>query len=861
MKRYSLIWIMRKSLCKPVYRSFSQGVEDLVVSDSDDDEFSDYEILSDSIDTLGKEDLGQEEVGEEDSELLKEIESERFKIHDSIGGNVNFKNFTRILKPRNLDDIQMYIETSRVQIARETLGLILKVTIHMMKRANNNESKRFKFSKTVVNFYRQILRILMKNGNDIELLDFYVMLSYFRDRRKGIKQMLIRRSEDEQLSFHIRQRAENGNYDARALIKLATTSISLNDSLYNTILQLLLHELANNSIIEDLENFFFLRFFTLIAQSDFYIENLKLFNVLLSQKAIVLSYYSRELILIYIDLLNCNFIVDDSLNHFMKELEVRIIHQYYHNDKFHFSSLYNLLSYSHKIKNEDFRKFVVEISFENFVSTDIRTFGPEIHSILCYFMQNKDREEIPRHFKEVKQVFEKEIDFLGQAPTLLKSSTLNYMIIRNNARDILVELISPICLKLLNNPDINSNFFLIYHLTFEDYKKYLEIIEVEGNFDYAQNAIHIYTTAVMFDIIPPKHIIDYLNNNPEFFYFNRSMTIMNIPLTAKNQAKAMTLLNLKTISKQSLKEVGFILKNYEDELYDIYFKQEMFFKDYEVGTDHLMSDRFIERLLMNFAVYFNKPLKPVQYHIISNVMLKNEFFQMWIAKEKNQNYFCLSAIHMLESTRDPGSNIYRSYATNVINIICNVLICRKFYYRTDLPACGKLLKRIMEITVLFQTRYVYELKRRLILRNIKVKSHFQSLYHKSLVNSKNNFNVVAHVFLYPEEYVTKKEAKFVAKKYELLWESLLTKKKHNIDTLGFFVRVLDRPDKDIIEVFNKQENLKELLANDSEYDLWRLVCIREDNLQTHELSNYIQQVYKEIGVTLKEFECPITEIS
>ena len=861
MKRYSLIWIMRKSLCKPVYRSFSQGTDDLVLSDSDEEEFSDYELSNYSIDTSGKEDLVEEEVVEEDSELLKEIEQERFKIHDSIGANVNFKNFTRILKPRNLDDIQMYIETSRVQIARETLGLILKVTIHMMKRANNGESKRFKFSKTVVNFYRQILNILMKNGNDIELLDFYVMLAYFRDRRKGIKQMLIRKAEDDQLSFHIRQRAENGNYDARALIKLASTSISLNDSLYRTILQLLLHELNNNSIIKDLENFFFLRFFSLIAKSDFYIENLKLFKVLLGQKEIILNYFSRELILIYIDLLSCNFIVDDSLKKFMKEIEVRIKHQYYHNDKFQFSTLYNLLSFSHKIKNEDFRKFVVEASFKHFLSHDIRKFVPELHFVLCYFIFNKDKEEHPKYFEAVKELFAKEIDYLGQTPTLFKSSTLNNMILKSNSRDVLVDLLSPAFLRLLTNPDIISNFFMIYHLSFEDYQKYLEMIEIEGKFDYAQNSIHIYTNSIMFDVSPPKHIVDYLNNNPEAFFFNRSLTIMNMPINDKNQAKVMTLLNLKTINIQSLKEIGFTLTNYEDELYDIYFKQDMFFKDFEIGTDQLMSDRFIERLLKNFAVYLNKPLKPVQYNIISNVMLKNDFFKMWLDKEENKNYFCLSAIQMLESTRDPGSNIYRSYATNIMNIICNVLICRKLYYRIDLPACAKLLKRIMEITALFQTRYVYELKRKLILKNIKVKSHFQTLYHKSLVDSKNSFNVVAHAFLYPEEYVKRKEAKFIAKRYELLWESLLTKKKHNIDTLGYFVRILNRPDKDIIEVFDKQEDLKELLANDSEYDLWRLVRIREDNIQTHELSNYIQHVYKEIGVVLKEFDCPIAEIS
>lgn len=798
-------------------------------------------------DRIGNSDPEMPAVMHEEEDILQEIQEAKTVVHAQLGGSVDFRNFSKLLSPNSLNDIQTYIENSG-SLAREILGLLLKLTTHMMKRANAAMMGEFKNSPEIKKIFNNILDIICDNGNDSELTDFYVFLSNIRGRLSNESYVIIPSHKKDELIFKLTQRIEAKNYDLRALLKLATAASSMGDRIYLIILRYLILELKNQAVVDTLENFFYVKIFGIIASNDFPTEHQIIFNLMMEYKDKVLALPMRDQAMIYGSLLRLTLVNDQGKNQLMRLLADRIKTVFDPKNQSNEAEFSVLISNISLIHDTAFRSFLIKYTIDLFLIQETSSYQI-LTMIFNYVSINYHQDSLCR--QKYPMIKAKISELHSKNPLLIRDCVQSQLLSNAkcyNTYDLIVDMLSDIIITEIKNSLARGENLVsawCWFLNEADLRELNKMLEDTGK--YLPGAVFCVLKIISYHrgIEPPREYSSErtIVKKPYKYFYDK---LYYMPFHLSSKAQTLLYEDYKTvpIKKEYLTCITYAFPDYTDELLVKFYKKDHFLESFDSSTDGLMSERLVEKMLQIFEEKMSKHCTISLSGKFSLFVLRNVSFHRY--QQKHFGKVCQAAISMIEKSRDEDKNTYKPSVINLIKIWTLWLIKNEFYMLQYGPI-KKLLGLILDIGCQFKYMYLIEFNRLLIRHLIPIESSFQRFYLEYVMQYKNKMTrdllLMDHAFLFQRQYGDSEELQALDKSYDKMYQGILLSTINNHSGLCYAVKVLNKSNVEILEALSRSD-LHRLLKNDWHLRLLNIAMIRCQSVPGSEIIDHIINVYE-----------------
>lgn len=222
--------------------------------------------------TLKTPDFDFEDTTEFDFSDEKNFQSE-FQFSENEK-NSDLSNLSLLLNPNNLQDIETFLNSLESKIPRQSIGIFLKVTCHIIKRTKNRkEISKFLENEKMSVIIKDMLGYFEDQALDSEFVDYLQFLYLAKEKGFRNKSFFGINFENEKnfVEFFL-VRIMNENYDIRSLTKILLFE-RYNFSIRRNVKIKILKEIRIQDQFDELEDFFYVRIFEIICQDANYLDD------------------------------------------------------------------------------------------------------------------------------------------------------------------------------------------------------------------------------------------------------------------------------------------------------------------------------------------------------------------------------------------------------------------------------------------------------------------------------------------------------------------------------------------------------------------------------------------------------------
>ena len=530
----------------------------------------------------------------------------------------DLENLSMLLNPNNLQDIETFLNSLESDIPRQSIGIFLKVTCHILKRTKSiRDIQTFLDNPKLKEIIFKMSSYFTHTALDSEFVDYVQFLHLATTKGFRNKRFFgIDYKTESQFSKKFMERIKNENYDVRSLCKI------LQFEVYNKLIRRstkikLKKELLVVEQFEELEDFIIVRLFDIIAK-DCSPLDVDILLVLLDYKEKILDLSTRNLVKIFNPVCQIHS-KTMNVSWFLKLLSMKISENMNDIDIGSVVLLLDGLSYL-RVEFVDFQIMVLEKGFENlghnprYIFSNIDVFSQYFISEMKFYRFKN------QYIKFIEIIDNMDVTQIQVEKSFMQKQKLHYLINPENEK-IRADL-QPFFQKLINFEIERTGGVQFSSILMLLDKEYLEEIweklikTGEGNISfYNKNLFRYKMIGVQFDLELPEEleekISDFKLRLNAFQYNNFKKN-----LTSEQQEKLLSMFFENSIIK------NFLFSNYfdctEEEFKDILIEQK-FRTNLSHSNDRYYSNVRIAQLLMISEKYLKENQDELQPTTLSNI--------------------------------------------------------------------------------------------------------------------------------------------------------------------------------------------------------------------------------------------------